>query len=119
MLKEAAERQAKKDREVAEEAERTARTRRQNAAQAAYNDSVLQRQSVDSDIDLFRAAHAGGITRIAVRGLAPEGIGMELVNDPSHASVDRSAINSWCDGCRKPLGAHLYASTSHPPKHHR
>jgi hypothetical protein len=119
MLKKAAERQARKDREIAEEAERAARTRRQYAAQAAHNDSLLQQQSVESDIDIFRTAYAVGMTRISVAGFEAEGVGMGLVNDPSQPSVDRSAINLWCDRCRKPLGARWYAGTSQPPKHHR
>lgn len=103
-LREAAEKQRKQQQYLDEEhaaiVEKQARARREEVAQAAYEESLLQRSSVSGDVDLFRAASAAALTRINVAGINPYKIGME--ND---GSVTRSGINSWCDRCRRVLGA--------------
>ena len=71
--------------------------------------SLTQRKTVDQQLDLLRAAHAGGVTEASVRGVAPEGLGM-LNQDGSTSSVTRSGLNRWCDFCLKPYGLESWAS---------
>ena len=71
--------------------------------------SLTQRKTVDQQLDLLRAAHAGGVTEVRVRGVAPEGLGM-LSLDGTTNSVTQSGINRWCDFCLKPYGLDSWAS---------
>ena len=71
--------------------------------------SLTQRKTVDQQLDLLRAAHAGGVTEASVRGVFPEGIGM-LSQDGSGGSVTRTGLNQWCDFCLKPYGLESWAS---------
>ena len=48
--------------------------------------SLTRRKTVDQQLDLLRAAHAGGVTEVRVRGVAPEGLGM-LSQDGTTNSV--------------------------------
>ena len=73
--------------------------------------SLTQRNTVDQQLDLLRAAHAGGVTEVSVRGVAPEGLGM-VSQDSSEYSVTRSGLNRWCDFCLKPYGLESWASES-------
>ena len=65
--------------------------------------SLTQMKTVEQQIDLLRAAHAGGVTEASVSGVAPEGLGM-LSPDGYTSSVTRSGLNRWCDFCLKPYG---------------
>lgn len=100
-LAEAAKKEEEKKRLMAEEEAKLARKQREDDGRARFKDSLLQRQVVDADIDLLRAANAAGLCRISVPGIEVEGIGMET---DGMWSVDRSGINSWCDRCRNILG---------------
>ena len=71
--------------------------------------SLTQRKTVEQQLDLLRAAHAGGVTEASVRGVAPEGLGM-LSQESSAYSVTRSGLNRWCDFCLKPYGLKSWAS---------
>ena len=71
--------------------------------------SLTQRKTVEQQLDLLRAAHAGGVTEASVRGVAPEGLGM-LSQDGTAYSVTRSGLNRWCDFCLKPYGLESWAS---------
>ena len=71
--------------------------------------SLTQRKTVDQQLDLLRAAHAGGVTEASVSGVAPEGLGM-LSPDGTTSSVTRSGLNQWCDFCLKPYGLESWAS---------
>jgi hypothetical protein len=100
-LAEAVKKEAEKKRLMEEEEKRLARKRREEDVRARYKDSELQRQVVDSDMDLLRAANSAGLCRIIVDGINPEGIGMSRTGV---WTVDRSGINSWCDRCRNTVG---------------
>ncbi|MCJ1281954.1 hypothetical protein MMC26_001277 [Xylographa opegraphella] len=65
--------------------------------------SLLQRESVDRNIDHIRTAARASILRNEIKGIAPNGEGM---SDGNYGfSVDRSCLNHWCDICQNPIGA--------------
>ncbi|MCJ1389739.1 hypothetical protein MMC18_002596 [Xylographa bjoerkii] len=68
-----------------------------------YRYSLLQRDSVDQNIDYIRTAAQAGILRNQIDGIAPGGQGMSDGYDGF--SVDRSGLNHWCDICQNPIGA--------------
>ncbi len=70
--------------------------------------SLTQSKTVEQQLDLLRAAHAGDITEVIVRGVVPEGLGM-LSEDGSAYPVTRSGLNRWCDFCLKPYGLEPWA----------
>ena len=96
-LAKAAKKEAERKRLMEEEEKQLARKSREEDGRARYKDSELQRQVVDSDIDLLRAANSARLCRISVDRINPEGIGM---SSAGVWTVDRSGINSWCDRCR-------------------
>ena len=68
-----------------------------------YRLSLVQRDSVDRDIDYIRTAARAGILQNEIKGIAPSGEGM---SDGNYGfSVDRSGLNHWCDICQNPIGA--------------
>ena len=77
-----------------------------------YRLSLLQRESVDRDIDYIRTAAQAGILQNEIKGIAPSGDGM---SDGNYGfSVDRSGLNHWCDICQNPIGAKRKISTRVP-----
>ena len=54
--------------------------------------SLTQRKHVDQQLDLLRAASAGGVAEINVSGVGKEGV--EMMDEGSDT---RSGWNRWCD----------------------
>ncbi|MCJ1397151.1 hypothetical protein MMC11_000343 [Xylographa trunciseda] len=110
-------RQAELDRQTKEEERKQAERQRWQEKQAlqakaarlaaetkdGYECSLLQRDSIDQDIEYIRSAAQAGILRNEIDGIAPSGHGMS--DGINGFSVDRSGLNHWCDICQNPIGA--------------
>jgi hypothetical protein len=105
--REAEQREVERERIKLEEEIKLKRKAAENRAVAGYNASLIQMQTVESDIDLLRAANAVGLVRIDIKGLASEGVGMLVEAYSDKLSVERSPLNRWCDGCQQIIGARV------------
>lgn len=90
-------------REQEEQILRQRRERQEKDSRQRARLSLSQRKVVNQQLDLLRAANAGGLAQIYVAAIEREGVGM-MNEDCSRTTVKRSGLNQWCDFCLKPFG---------------
>ncbi|MCJ1353567.1 MAG: hypothetical protein MMC33_003554 [Icmadophila ericetorum] len=95
--------QAERQRWQEEQALKAEATHRATEIKDGYRCSLLQRDSVDRDIEYIRSVARAGILRNEIAGIAPSGQGIS--DGSGGSSVDRSGLNHWCDVCQNPIGA--------------
>jgi hypothetical protein len=108
---------AQKKRWQLEQKREARRKREQDAAKQRLRASEIQRSNIDNAVNRIRAAHAAGLLNVKISGIQLQGLGFHKVDSQgmstSEWSVTRSAINHWCDGCRRIIGAQETQRESH------
>lgn len=92
----------KQQNDIASSASHITSTDRPTVDLAAYKTTLLTFRTVNNDCSLFFRAYSAGFVKIMVKVL-DDGLGI-MATRPFYR-FDRSAINRWCDCCRRIVGA--------------